>query len=226
MAVPAITITEKNKVVAFAVLTGKGRKGKKDENEYTVAVEMSKKEKDRFIKEVTKFWDDEKSNKSKEPKEPFEKWFTESKSVKGGFVLWVSEVISSKLTRKKASGTSFGLDEFANLGSGSKVDVEIRLFLYDNSYGSGIGMRLSAVQLNEFVKYTGGGGASLGGDTIDDEGIEETAPASESDEAVAEFHEAIADGDFADAKEILNDELKSHPDFKKFKKELKKAKGK
>jgi len=108
------------------------------------------------------------------------------------------------------------------------VDVEYRFFHFNNSYGEGLGMRLSAVKLNDFVKYTGGGGSSLEGDTLQGDGTQvESAAAADNDdytEALEDFREAIEDEDWDEAREILDDDLKSHPDHKALKKELKKAK--
>jgi hypothetical protein len=170
MALPADNITLKNKEVAFAVLTGEGRKGKKSENEYTLAVVMSGKDRKKFLDKVYGFWEENKPKKAKEPKDDPKKWFSEKDGVAA---LWSSEVVSKKITRKRKPGTNFTLKEFETLGAGSNVDVEIRIFLYDNSYGSGVGMRLSALQLNEYKKFTGGGGTSLEGEEIDDEDIVE-----------------------------------------------------
>jgi hypothetical protein len=172
MALPAENITLKNKEVAFAVLTGEGRQGKKSENEYTLAVVMSDKDRKKFLDKVYAFWEENKPKKAKDPKDDPKKWFSEKDGVTA---LWASEVVSKKITRKRKPGTNFTLKEFETLGAGSNVDVEIRLFMYDNSFGSGVGMRLSAVQLNEYKKFTGGGGASLEGETIEDDDIVEAS---------------------------------------------------
>lgn len=225
MANPAYTHTEKNAVVAFAVLTGEGRNGRKKENEYTLAVEVTPKQKQKIIDEVLEFWDENKPKKANAPKEDPNNWFTESQSNKKNFVFWASEVVSKNITRKKAEGSEYGLKHFADLGSGSEVDAEYRFFMYDNEYGSGVSVRLSAVCLNKYVKYAGGG-SSLDGDTLDDEGITEMKSAAAEDdkwdELIEDFNEAIEDEDWEDAEEAL-EELEDHEDYKKFKKALKKA---
>jgi len=228
MANAAEVITLKDQVVAFAILTGAGKKGKKPENEYVLAVEVTAKQRKQLIKELSEFFDEHKTAKAEKPAYEFEDWFTESKSVKGGFVFWGSELVISDITRKVAPGTGYSLREFGEMGAGSVVDVEYRFFYFNNSFGEGLGMRLSAVKLNKFTPYTGGGGATLDGDTLQGDGTQVESSASKEedsgDEDVADFREAIEDKDWDEAKDILDDELADHPDHKKFKKELKKAK--
>ena len=225
MANAAKIITLTDRTVAFGILTGKGRKGKKPENEFVLAVEVTAKERKRIIADLTEFFNDNKSPKCTKPSYAFEDWFTDSKENKGGFVFWGSEVVSNGITYKVGAGTGYGMQHFADMGPGSKIDVEYRFFYFNNSFGEGLGMRLSAVKLNEFVKYTGGGGASLGGDTLQGDGtqVESAAAADEENEDVVDFREAIEDRDWDEAKDILED-LEDHEDYKKFKKELKKAK--
>ena len=228
-AVKILTLT--GKTVAFAILTGKGRKGKKEENEYVLAIEVSKKERKQIIDDLTDFFDENKSNKADGPAYPFEDYFTESKTVKGGFVFWGSEVISNGITYKVAPGTGYDMQNFADLGAGSEVDVEYRFFYFNNSYGEGLGMRLSAVKLNDFVKYTGGGGASLDGDTLQGDGtqVEGAAAKDESedeiDEIIEDFNDALEERDWDEAEELL-EELEDHPEYKALKKKLRKAKKK
>ena len=221
-----MNLTLKSKTVAFAVLTGKGRQSKKDENEYTLAVECTPKEKKKIVNEVLEFFMDNKSNKVTKPKQDPEDWFTVSKSDDSNFVFWGSEVVSSGVTYKVAPNTGYTMQNFADLGADSVVDVEYRLFYYNNSFGEGIGLRLSAVKLNSFVKYTGGGGASLEGDTLQGDGTQVEGAAVADDkwsELIEEFDEALSDKDWDDAEEVLAD-LKDHDDYKAFKKKLKKAK--
>ena len=219
------TLTDRE--VAFGILTGAGRKGKKPENEFVLAVEVTAKERDNLVKEWTEFFNSNKSPKTTKPSYAFEDWFTESKTKKGGYVLWASELVTNGITYKVAPGSGYGMTHFADMGSGSKVDLEIRLFHFNNSYGEGLGMRLSAVKLNEFVKYSGGGGSSLEGDTLQGDGTQVESAATADDEfteALEEFREAIEDKDWDEAQEILEDDLDDHPEFKALKKELKKAK--
>ena len=229
MAAPSMTLTLTDQTVAFATLTGAGLKGKKPENEYVLAIEVTAKQRKNIIKELTEFWDGNKTAKAKGPEYPFKKYFTESKTTKGGFVFWGSEVVSNGITYKVAPGTGYGIEQFANMGEGSKVDVEYRFFYFNNSFGEGLGMRLGAVKLNEFTAYTGGGGNTLEGDTIQVDGTQ-VASASETEEAgdddiIEEFEDALEDGAFEEAKELLED-LEDHEDYKKFKKMLRKAKKK
>ena len=225
MANAAKIITLKDQTVAFAVLTGEGRKGKKPENEYVLAIEVSAKQKDKIIKDLTKFFDENKTAKAKGPAYKFDDWFTESKTVDGGFVFWGSEVVSNGITYKVAPGTGYTIDNFANMGAGSNVDVEYRFFYFNNSYGEGLGMRLSAVKLNDFVAYTGGGGGTLEGDTLQADGVQVASSSEEVDEEVQDFLDALEDGDFEEAKELL-EELEDHNDYKKYKKMYRKAKKK
>ena len=226
MANAAKIITLKDQTVAFAILTGEGRKGKKPENEYVLAIEVSAKQKRKIIKDLTKFFDENKTAKAKGPSYAFDDWFTESKTVKGGFVFWGSETVSNGITYKVAPGTGYTIDNFANMGADSKVDVEYRFFYFNNSYGEGLGMRLSAVKLNDFVAYTGGGGATLEGDTLQTDGVQVTAAADpEEEEEVQDFLDALEDGDLEEAKELL-EELEDHDEYKKFKKMYRKAKKK
>lgn len=171
MAQAALVLTRKDQEVAFAILTGKGRKGKKAENEYTLAVEVTKKEKKSIIKDIEEFWDENKSSKAKAPKDNPEEWFTVSKNDKKNFVFWASEVVSQGVTRKVAPGKGFGMKNFEKMGAGSIVDVEYRAFHYDNEWGEGVGLRLSAVLLKDFTKHTGGGGYTLEGEELEDSGV-------------------------------------------------------
>jgi len=212
--------TLKGKTVAFAILTGEGKKGKKDENEYVLAVEVTKKEKNSLIADLTDFFNEHKSPKTKQPAYAFEKWFTESKTTKGGFVFWASEVISKDITRKVAPGSGYGMKEFEKIGAGSVVDAECRFFHFNNSYGEGLGMRLSAVLLKEFTEYAGAGGASLEGETLKADGVQ---VASKEDPIVEEFLESIEDEDHDEGKDLLKS-LKDHPRYKEFKKMLKSIK--
>ena len=117
------------------------------------------------------------------------------------------------------------MKHFSELGAGSVVDAEYRVFMYDNSFGSGLGLRLAAVSLVDFVKYTGGGGNSLKGETLEDDGLVTESAAAKDDEfaeAIEDFNEALKDEDKDDAKDALGD-LKEHPEYKQFKKQFKKA---
>ncbi len=228
MAAASKVLTLLNKTVAFAIVTGKGRKGKKEENEYVMAVECSPKEKKAIIDFVEEFFGANKSNTKAKMKQSPEDWFTPSKSDPKNFVFWASEVISSGITYKVATGTGYDMKSFAALGSGSVVDAEYRMFHYNNSFGEGVGLRLAAIKLNTFVAYTGAGGASLEGDTLQADGTQVEGEAAKDDEwaeLVAEFNEAIEDRDWEEADECLAD-LKDHDDHKAFKKQLKKAKRK
>ncbi len=221
MAAPRMNLKLDNAVVAFAVLTGEGRKGKKSENEYTLAVEVTKKQKRDILKQVNEFWEENKPKKAKKPKEDPEKWFSESQDNKGDFVFWASEIVSKSISLERAKGTTFGMKHFKDLGAGSVVDASYSLFLYDNSYGTGIGLRLSVVLLKEFVKHTGN--STLGGEKIDDDDEGGVATEDEMSEVISDFEEALEDKDFDDAEELL-EELEDHADYKKFKKAFKKAK--
>ena len=222
MANAAKLITLKSQTVAFAMVTGKGRKGKKPENEYVLAIEVSLKQKTKIIDELSEFFNANKSVKTQKPAYPFEDYFTESKTVKGGFVFWGSEVVSSGITYKVAPGTGYTMDNFAQMGSGSVVDVEYRFFHFNNSFGEGLGMRLSGITLKDFTAYTGGGGASLEGDTLQGDGTQVASAAEVEDLPVEDFLEAIEDEDWEEAEELL-EELEDHDDYKKFKKQLRKA---
>jgi len=102
MAAAAKIITLTDKTVAFAILTGDGRKGKKPENEYVLAIEVTAKERKSIIADLAEFFSDNKSPKTKKPSYAFEDWFTESKTEKGGFVFWGSELVSNGITYKVA----------------------------------------------------------------------------------------------------------------------------
>ena len=223
MAAPAHVMTLKKVEVAFAMLTGEGRKGKKAENEYVLGVVVSKKQKKQIIDEISEFFNSNKTARAKEPAYDFEDWFTENKEDPGTFIFWASEVVSNDITRKVAPGTGYGMKEFSSMGSGSVVDAEYRFFYFNNSYGEGIGLRLSAVLLREYVEYSGGGGSTLEGETLQMDGTQVAGSSSEDDDIVEDFEEALEDGDLDEAKALLK-QLKDHPDYKKFKKAYKAAK--
>lgn len=174
-----MVLTLEDKEVAFAILAGEGRQGKKPEKEYVVGVKVTPDERDEVIEKIKEFWEENKPSKNAKPKESFDHWFSEKD---GDIVFWASEVASKPLTRKRATGTSYGLKEFETIGAGSKVDVAVRFFIYSNSFGDGIGMRLNAVKLNEYVKFTGGAANLLGGDIIGDDDIVEDSTQKGNDE--------------------------------------------
>jgi len=227
MANATMTLTQENAEVAFAVLTGAGRKGKKKENEYVIAVEVTPTQRESILDKLNEFWADNKSKTAKKPSHAFEDLFTESKTNKDNFVFWGAEVVSGTITRKRAEGTTFTMQHFADLGTGSIVDVEYRVFYYNNDFGEGLGMRLSAVLLKEFVKYSGGNsGTSLKGETLEDDGLVTATKSSASedkfDAVIKDFNAAIDDEDFDEAEDLL-EELEDHDDYKSFKSQLRKA---
>ena len=232
MANPAMNITLTDQEVGFAILTGKGVENKNksgdDRMEYSCAVIVNAKQKEALLKQITEFYEAEASakwQKSHDNDKDPETFFTVSKDDKKKFLFWASQGVKDGIKLKRASGTDFGIKQFATLGSGSKIDAEYRIFWYEHNGKEGIGLRLSAVQLNEYVEYSGGGGNTLDGEEIPTEDGIETATPEKVDytEAVKDFEEALGDKDFKLAKTILGD-LEGHEDYKKFKKALKKAK--
>lgn len=163
----------KDKVVAFAQITGDGRKGKKDGKEYSVAVEMSAKEKKKYLKEVEEFWEENKPKGAKKPAhDPADAFST--KEGKDGEVLWVNELVEKGITYEKAPDTDFTMKHFEKIGAGSVIDLGIRMFVWDNAHGTGISTVLSVVQLKEFTKYEGSED-SLGGTKIESDGVESSS---------------------------------------------------
>jgi hypothetical protein len=177
MANPAKTIKLEDKEVAYSFLAAEGKKGKKDENEVTIAVKMTKKEKKAFLEEVEALWEDSKTNKVTEPAYAFDDWFSEDQNDDKMYVLWVNNLVSNKLALKRAAGTSFTRENFDTLGSGSVVDVEVRSYYWNNKFGEGVSIALSGVLLKEYVEFSGGGGQSLEGEEIVDmDVVEESKP--------------------------------------------------
>jgi hypothetical protein len=227
MANATMTLTQNKAQVAYAVLTGAGRKGKKKENEYVLAIEVTPEQRENLLDKLNEFWAENKTPKAKKPSHAFEDLFTESKSNKENFVFWGAEVVSGTITRKRAEGTNWTMQNFADLGQGSVVDAEYRAFYYNNDFGEGLGLRLSAVCLHEFVKYSGSNsGASLQGETLEDDGLVTTTHSAAQEDSLAgvikDFQAAIDDEDFDEAEDLL-EELEDHDDYKSFKSQLRKA---
>lgn len=218
--------------VVFAQLTGKGRKGKNKKQQYMVAIGLDKKQAKAFENQLDEFWEENKPSKADEPDHDFHKWVKPDENKKGQYVVWFRvnvDNVAGKTYLYAAKGKGFTKKHFDNMGAGSIVDVSANLVLYENDGDYGLSLYLRNVRLKEFIKYE----AQNDFDGDDSESIDNDDDAVDTasddddvdyDEIIEDFKEALEDEDFDEAKELL-EELEDHPDYKKFKKQLRKAKG-
>ena len=170
---PTATIEFQDAVVAFAQITGKGKKGKGKENQYLVGIEFTKKQMKVFIGNLEKLWEDGGFGKFKPEYDPAT-WLTQENK-KAPHVLWLSEKVEQVDVDnfyERAEGTDFGKKHFEKLGAGSIINLGARAFLWNNENGKGVSIVPTVVHLKEFTKYSGGS-ASLGGQKVnmDDSGV-------------------------------------------------------
>jgi len=219
MASASTKIVMRNKEVAFAILAGEGKPFQK-KMMYNLAVEITEDEKNEIVDKLETFWNDNKSSKAKKPGHPNDRLVQESEHNKGMYTLWSSQEVSKKIVRKVAKGTGYGMKHFLEMGNGSNIDFEINVYHYNNSDGEGLGFRLAGVTLNKFVAYTAA--SELDGDELADEDIVVDS-GDDKDSHIADFRDALEDGDFDEAEDILDDELEDHPQVKELRKELRTA---
>ena len=167
-----------------------------------------------ILKELQQEWEDNATRAE------LKKGFDPEKLFKKDGVFYVQQAVTEKIHYLKAKGTKFTMKDFDVIGKGSVMDVEFDIFQYpDQGSGPGVGSRLVGVTLHELVPYTGSE-TTLSGDELDAESDVDTPADLEQD-----FKDLLEEGDFPAAKEVLK-HLKNHPDYKKLKKKLKKARGK
>lgn len=170
---PTASIEFPNAIVAFAQITGKGKKGKGKENQYLIGIEFTKGQMDSFHAKLEKLWSDGGLGKFKPEYDP-KTWLTRENK-KAPWVLWLSEKVDQVDVDnfyERAEGTDFGKKHFEKLGAGSIINLGARAFLWNNENGKGVSIVPTVVHLKEFTKYSGGS-ASLGGQKVnmDDGGV-------------------------------------------------------
>lgn len=164
---PTASITFNDAVVAFAQITGAGKKGKGKENQYLVGIEFTQKQMKAFTKELEGLWEDGGLGKFNPEYDPAT-WLTQENE-KAPWVLWLSEKVEQVDVDnfyERAEGTDFGKKHFEKLGAGSIINLGARAFLWNNENGKGVSIVPTVVHLKEFTKYSGGN-ASLGGTKVD-----------------------------------------------------------
>jgi len=174
---PTAKIEFEDAVVAFAQITGEGKKGKGPEKQYLIGIEFTPKQMKAFTKDLEKLWTAGGLGPFKPEYDPAS-WLTQEDK-NSPHVLWLSEKVSNVDVDnfyERAEGTDFGKKHFEKLGAGSIINLGARAFLWNNENGKGVSIVPTVVQLKEFTKYSGGS-ASLGGSKVDmsGEGVN-TAP--------------------------------------------------
>ena len=230
MANPAFSKVLKDKEVVYAVLTGDGVEGDYG-SQYSLGIKMTRKEKDKLIKEVKEFFD-EKRDGERMARDP-EDWFSEDEEG-DGYVFWVNAPIDAdvkpirRLKRKRATGTRYGMEEFETIGAGSIVDAKVRFYIYNVKNGEGaptkkwgINRALSEVVLKEYVPFEGADdGVTTEGEEIGSDGID-TKDNDKYADLIEEINDAIDDEDADEAKKLLKKLPKEHSAYKKLKKAVK-----
>lgn len=219
-------VTEKD-VILFAAITGKGVDNyDKDGFIYKAAIQVSKDEKKRIKKVILDFYT---ANKSKTAPEHPANWDNIIYETKEGETAF-SAATQTEFDGEKAivglyDGRRNPLDpkQYGSIGKGSVGRLSVNLKIYTSGKKEGVSLFLNAVSLSSFVPYSGGGDHS--GDFAVDDDADELGGGGSGFDPVNAFETALNDEDFKAAKQLLM-ELEGHADHKKFKKALKKAKGK
>ncbi len=173
-----------NAKIAFASVTKpEGHKNGK----HLLGVYVDKKFKKNFETKFNELWEEEKTNKAKNPVYASKEWFSEDD--KGNLVFWINKDAKSefKIKFKQAEGCNFKYKDFGMIGEGSIADVSYDLYYYNHKdFGEMILRSIKAIKLIELVPYSDDGG--VGGDEIseDDDYYEAPAPKGSDEDQVDE----------------------------------------
>lgn len=148
----------------FAVITGKGFKAHKrnDYNSYKVTLAISKSEAKRIKNKVLEFWEENRPKGSPNKPENLDSLVYYNKNTK----LWTISPASRvsfddrdvKIGIVDCDGEKLDPEVFGKIGEGSTGYVSMNMTTYDE----GVSLFLNAVQLIDFVPYSGGSGDGSG----------------------------------------------------------------
>jgi len=169
------TLTTGVNEVTFSSITGEGVDNiDKKYKIYKCAVIVSDAEKERILKQVKKFFKDNKSKdyKGKKPANWDNIVFTDKA---GNNVISPYSRVDPKgdgkqvdITLVDGNRNPLDKDVYGSIGSGSKAAISSNIKMYESVGKEGVSIFLTAVQLVTFVPYTGGGNAAGNFEVIED----------------------------------------------------------
>lgn len=174
----------------FGVVTGEGvpdfdnvkSKGKRGGMEFSLAIQLDKKQAKDFNEEIMEYWADNKPKKAGKKPANFDNIVRKGKDdYKGTFVVYAKTqiefegdkgTIPNVVQIVNHEGTKLDPEEFGYIGKGSEGRAAVILSVYGDDEDAGVSVFLSAVKLTKFVKLEAKGGASAfgSGDTGEVEG--------------------------------------------------------
>lgn len=162
--------------ILFGVVSGDGvpdynhvkSGGKRGEMQYSVTLQLGKKEAKDFKEAVLSYWEDHAPKDAGEEPINFGNILRKDKEDEGMFLLYAKSKTqfdgkANIIPIVNHEGTKLDPAEYGSIGKGSKGRLAVTFSIYEGDDDYGVSVYLSAVKLTKFVAYEGSGGASAFG---------------------------------------------------------------